>query len=436
MTLLHKAERPRRSGRTLLAALLTGTALVGTSGAAAQTADKLWCDPGCGGLVADWGLTAYAAIRAEDGYADPLAASRALAIMHVAMHDAVNAAHPRYQTHAVRDGDAQADPAVAAAVAAHDVLVGLYPDQTALFAAELEKALLDAGVGPAVNAGRALGETVAAGMFEERASDGADGSETYVESDLPGRYRFVPEFDFIAAPHWRHLRPFVLEAPDQFRTAPPPAMDSAAYAAAFAEVKATGGTVAPARDADETAYAAFWYEFSDIGWNRVTRVAAREAGLDLWDSARLFALVNMALADSYIAGWDSKLHYDAWRPVTAIRLAGEDGNPATEADASWGSYLTTPPIQDHPSTHSVLGAAAATVLAEVLGDDFAFSMTSTTALPEAPARGFARFSEAAEENAESRIQAGLHFRYATDAGLDLGRKIGALAARELPAALY
>jgi hypothetical protein len=418
----------RRRARSLLLALLTGSTLLA---APAHAAERLWCDPGCGTLVTDWSRAAYAVIRADNGYANPMAATRVLAMMHLAMHDAVNAAQPRYATSLRVPGNAEADPAVAAVTAAHDVLRGLYPAHEKLIAAERDKAMIDAGVGPRIEAGKTLGAAVAAAILADRKSDGADASEPYAEKAVPGRYRFVPGTKQIAAPHWRKIRPFVLAAPDQFRTAAPPALGSTAYAVAYNEVKATGGAVSAERKPDETAYAAFWYEFSDIGWNRVARVAARQRNLDLWDSARLFALVNVAMADSYIAGWDSKLAHDSWRPVTAIRLAADDGNGATAPDANWTSMLPTPPIQDHPSTHATLGAAAAVVLADVVGDALAFTMTSTSARPDSPARSFPGFAMAAKENAESRIKAGLHFRFATDAGLELGRRIGTQAAQSL-----
>lgn len=415
----------RGAAGILLSALLATSAFTVTDVSAATAGDPAWCRPDCGDIVSDWSLTAYAVIRAANGYADPMAATRVLATMHIAMHDAANAGAATYPTHTrIGASGADYDAAVAAAVAAHDVLVGFFPDQAVIAAAALEAALLDAGVGAAVDAGRAVGAHAAAAILAERADDGAGAQEAWTEREGAGHYRHVPGWDVLASPHWRSVRPFALASPDQFRTAPPPAMDSAKYAAEFAEVAATGRDVSEIRSAEESEYAAFWYEFSDIGWNRVTRVAVREHGLDLRDSARIFALVNVAMADGYIAGWDSKMHHDFWRPVTAIAEAGNDGNPGTTAIEGWAPFLPTPPIQDHPSTHSVLGAAAATVLADILGDT-SFSMTSTTALDHAPWRSFASFTGAAQENAESRIHAGIHFRSAIDTGLDLGRKIGA-----------
>jgi hypothetical protein len=179
-----------------------------------------------------------------------------------------------------------------------------------------------------------------------------------------------------------------------------------------------------ARSADQSAYAKFWYEFSEAGWNRVARTVASNKRLSLVESARLFALVDMALADSYIAGWDSKIHHNFWRPYTAIRSAANDGNDATTADKEWEPSEPTPPVHDYPSTHSALGNAAAAVLAKLLGDNTTFTMTSFTAIPAGSTRSFTSFSQAANENADSRVMAGIHFRFSCEAGQELGNKIG------------
>lgn len=400
---------------------------------AAVDAEPAWCAPRCGQIVIDWNLRAHETIVAADGYADPMSASRVLAMVHLAMHDAANAAQPRYQPHTFGPTapGANADPAVAAASAAHGVLAGLYPRHKALADAALGTSLLDAGTGAAVVQGRALGEQAARAMLERRARDGSRASETYRPGERPGQYRFTPGFDFLAAPHWRSVTPFTMRSPQQFRVQAPPALGSTAYAIDLNEVKAIGSAAADARrSAEQTQIAAYWYEFSDIGWNRIARVVARQKPRDLWHTARGFALLNAVMADAYIAGWDSKMHHDFWRPVTAIRRAGEDGNAATLADPTWLPLLPTPPVQDHPSTHSALGAAAAVVLAHIGGDDRTdFSMASPSARPEAPMRHFKRFSEAARENANSRIYAGVHFRFATRAGLELGERIGQQALR-------
>lgn len=429
--LVHSFSRRSRQRRLARLAAIVA-AVFGAGTAAAGVANSPWCANRCDQLVLDWNATAHQVIKAADGYADPLAASRALAMMHLAMHDALNAASPQYasytRTAAVRD----ADPALAAVTAAHDVLLALYPAQQALLRASLDESAHDAGIGATAVRGAELGREVAVAVLARRSKDGSAGSESYREGRDAGDYRFVPGTDFLFAPHWRKLEPFALRAPEQFRVAAPPALGSSEYTQAFHEVKASGGSTPDAkRTADQTHYAAFWYEFSDAGWNRVARVVSRARPQDLWQRARTFALLNVAMADAYIAGWDSKLHYDFWRPVTAIRMAADDGNPATQADAHWNPLLPTPPIQDHPSTHSALGAAAAVVLAHCFGDKTAFSFASPSALPANPTRSFPSFSAAALENADSRVRAGLHFRFATTRGLQLGRQVGAHAVATL-----
>lgn len=426
-------RQPRRLRRQLLAVALA-SAFTLTSAFAKD--DSPWCGDRCDQVVLDWNQAAHQVIKAADGHANPLTASRSLAMTHLAMHDAVNSVKRRYATYAVGEQTAQrrggargsdeAAAAVAASAAAHDLLLALYPTQKDLLRVFLDQTLHDAGIGAEVADAVATGKRAAAAVLAKRAADGSQGAEAYREGSAPGNYRFVPGTNFILMPHWRKVQPFALRSPDQFRVAPPPALGSAEYTEAFEEVKAGGsGAANAARTPDQAHYAAFWYEFSDAGWNRVARVVARDHKQDLWERARTFALLNVAMADSYIAGWDSKLHHDFWRPVTAIREAATDGNPATLADTGWNSFLPTPPIQDHPSTHSALGAAAATVLAHAFHRDaLKFSVSSPTAVAANPQRSFTSFSQAARENADSRVRAGLHFRFATTQGLVLGQRVG------------
>jgi hypothetical protein len=413
-----------------------GFAALLASAPAEASSGRSWCADRCDQVVIDWNLQTHQVIKAAEGYANPMAASRVLAMVHLAMHDAVNAVQPRYRSFAYTTSSAtatrNADAAVAAAVAAHDVLAAVYPKQKDMVRVTLDETLLDAGIGSSVDRGRQLGAAAASAMLAMRKDDGSSADEPYSPGTRPGQYRYTPGFDFMAAPHWRSVTPFSLRSPQQFRVAAPPSLGSAAYAAAFEEVKTTGSKAADAsRSTEQTQYAAYWYEFSDIGWNRIARAVARDKPQDLWQRARTFALLNAAMADAYIAGWDSKMHHDFWRPVTAIRLAVEDGNPRTAPDAQWTPLLVTPPVQDHPSTHSALGAAAAEVLAHAFGDRVRFAMASPSALSEAPSRSFASFRAAAAENADSRVRAGLHFRFATEAGLQLGERIGRYATRTM-----
>lgn len=231
-------------------------------------------------------------------------------------------------------------------------------------------------------------------------------------------------FDIVFAPFWKTMQPFGLQSPEQFRCVPQPALNSQKYAEGYNEVKSVGQLNSQTRTAGQTSYAKFWYEFSESGWNRVARSAIAGKKLDLLSTTRLFALLNIALADAYTAGWDSKFHYNFWRPYTANRAAQNDGNGQTEADANWEPLMPTPPVQDYPSTHSALGNAGAAMLAALLGDNTKFTMTSPTTEVAGSTRSFKSFSQAADENADSRVMAGIHFRFSCEAGQDLGNKIG------------
>jgi hypothetical protein len=376
-------------------------------------------------VILDWNLMALQAMGGPT-YVHSNLGARLNAMIHLAMHDALNAIAPVYATYALQSRDEKADPIAAAASAAHTVLLAAFPDQQTSLDSALTQSLGKVPDGDAETRGVALGKLAGQAIVSLRQHDGAT-ENPFVPigpSTGPGVYGAVPPFDIIFAPFWKNMQPFSLQSPGQFRPAPRPALESETYAGAFAEVKSIGEKNSRTRTADQTAYAKFWYEYSEIGWNRVTRVAAADKKLDLLSTARLFALVNIALVDSYTAGWDAKFHYNFWRPLTAIRAAETDGNPATAPDAGWEPLMTTPPVQDYPSTHSALGNAAAAVLGALVGDKTRFTLTSTTADPAHPTRSFTSFSQAAAENADSRVVAGIHFRFSCEAGQELGRKVG------------
>ena len=376
-------------------------------------------------VVLEWSEHTAAAVDAATKGLDPLIGTRTFAMVHVAIHDAVNSVDRRYERYRFASEDPAADPEAAAAAAAHRVLSHLFPAQAADLAAKLSASLAAVPNGDAEMRGVALGERVGDQVLQQRAGDGAGARVPYAPGEGPGKYQFVPPFDgFIAHPEWHLVTPWSLRSASQFRSTPPPPLGSEAYRVEYDEVKLTGSLHGSDRTADQTAYAKFWYENSDTGWNRITRDVVARRSLSLHDGARLFALVNMAMADGFIAGWDSKFHYDRWRPFTAIRAGATDGNDATLPDPAWEPLLPTPPVQDYPSTHSVLGAAAAEALSRVLGDDTTFSFTSSTAEDPALPRTYTRFSAAADENGDSRVRAGIHFRSAVNAGLEMGRAIG------------
>ena len=384
---------------------------------------------------------------------NPLHESRLYAAMHVAIHDALNAIDRRSRPYAFKTGAKPgASPDAAVAAAARDVLVPLLQQLPAPFsdcvAASGAVATVDAAYAAALGAipdgrakrqGVALGQAAAAAILALRAGDGSDTplfDTAYPQGTQPGEYRFTPGFDFAFAPGWADVTPFVLNDSSQFRPSPPYRVTARRYTADFNEVKRLGGddiTTPSARSAEQTEIALFWVESAPLQWNRIARTVSAESGLDLWENARLFGLLNMAMADGYIGSFDTKYHqYNYWRPVTAIQLAETDGNPNTSADPTWTPLVPTPPIPDYDSAHSVEGGAASQVLKRFFGTDHIGFTTCSLTLPAgstcdaaAPVvRSYTSFSQAREENGRSRILVGFHFRKAVDEGIDHGRKIG------------
>jgi hypothetical protein len=279
--------------------------------------------------------------------------------------------------------------------------------------------------------GIALGQRAARAILAMREGDGWDVPGTYTFRSGPGAYQTTPPWNgFVAQPGFGLAGPFGLHAPSQLRPSPPPALSSRAYADAYAEVKAFGRVDSSVRTADQTGYAVWWMEFAEGSVNRLARQLVTERQTHLWRSARLFALLNMALFDTYVAVWDAKFEYDHWRPYTAVREAETDGNPTTSADPAWEPLRPTPPFPEYVSAHAAGCASAFHVLARTFGDDVAFRLETLTAPPDMPARSFPSFSAAAAECADSRVRIGFHFRYATDAGLILGRALARSLARE------
>jgi hypothetical protein len=226
-------------------------------------------------------------------------------------------------------------------------------------------------------------------------------------------------------PGWGKVTPFVLRRSGQFEPEGPPPLSSRRYARDYNEVKAIGAQNSATRTPEQSTIARFWYEFSGAAWCRIARGVSQSRGLNTWDTARLLALVNLAMADGFIAGFETKYHFNFWRPVTAIRAGDTDGNDATIADLNWSSFLNTPALPDYTSTHSILGGAASEVLRQFFGDDHVM-FTTTSGPPFAGiTRSFTSFSQAAEENGASRIYAGIHFRSAVEDGIAQGRQIGA-----------
>jgi hypothetical protein len=376
-------------------------------------------------------------------------------MMHIAIHDALNAIHRRFHPYVLDIyGPSGASAEAAVATAAHDVLVPALKQLVPVFDQlpaiqecirasiasikdDYATALDRIPAGVPKRQGRVIGHTAAAAILALRAADGADTlvlDFDYPQGMKPGEYRVPPEAPFAFMPGWGDIMPFVLHHSAQFRPGPPYAVSSRKYARDFNEVKSLGAKEGSTRTAEQTQIAHFWLESSPLQWNRIARTVSASARLDLWEHARLFALLNMALADGYIGSWETKYHYNDWRPATAIQWEESDSNPDTIADPTWEALDPTPLVHpEYDSAHSVEGGAGAQVLRRFFEtDDVSFETCSTTLpLPaeqcggsQEVRRSFFSFTEAAEENGVSRIYVGYHFRKAVEEGIAHGRKIG------------
>ena len=442
--MIGSGKAPSRVGLTLIT-VLAGAGLV-------PGASPAYATSSAGNAVVSWNANAADAALAAciAPLENPLHESRMYAMMHIAVHDALNAIHRRsepyaYSGHARR----RTSPEAAVAAAARDVLVptiGQIPapfpqscrdDGVASVEGDYAAALAAIPAGPAKTSGVALGRAAAAAVLALRASDGSDTPLLdfgYPQGTAPGEYRFTPGSTFAFAPGWADVTPFVLRSATQFRPSAPPAVDGRKYTRDFREVKRLGGdgvTTPTERTAGQTEIALSWWESSPLRWNRIARTIATRKGLDPWQSARLFGLLNMALADGYIGSFDTKYHYNYWRPVTAIQTADTDGNDRTRADPTWTPLRPTPPIPDYDSAHSVEGGVGAAVLRRYFGTDRVSFTACSYTLPAGACtdatpvlRRYTSLSQAARENAVSRIFIGFHFRTAVEEGTKHGYRIG------------
>ena len=349
--------------------------------------------------------------------------TRSFAIMHAAMYDAVNAidrTHKRYAVEVDPGPGVPSEPAAATA-AAHEVLVHLYPTAQAKLDAKLQETLASIPNGPDKTQGVSLGTIVADHLLTLRTNDGASATPIpYIFGSAPGEFQSPPP-TFPAQPqftHWSKVTPFVLESADQFRPGPPPALTNRAYTDGFNEIRTLGVTNSTTATADQQVIGRFWNGAIQNYWNEIAQKAAQDRGLSTAQSARLFALLNLALADSVIAFYDAKYAYRFWRPVTAIRVADTDGNPDTTADPEWLPEVgKTAPDPSYPGAHGVISAAASQVLDLFFHKDKASS--SQLQSPRGQ-RSFSSFSAAAKEASLSRVYAGQHFRFDQIAGGTIG----------------
>jgi membrane-associated phospholipid phosphatase len=352
-----------------------------------------------------------------------------MAIVHLAVADAVAAVDRSFEPYAVEVSlrrPASAKAAVAGA--AHRALVGLYPDQAAASRATLRDSLAAVPAGPGRLRGFLLGRHVAQRTLAMRRLDGADAAPGYAPGDGPGRWEPTPPaFADALLPQWPEVTPFAIGTGDRFRPQDPPSLGDDAYAEAFEEVKRLGAVASAARTADQTEVARFWADGPGTStppghWNAIAAELAEARGATLAEEARLFATLNVALADAGIASWDAKYAFDLWRPITAIRRADTDGDPRTEPDPGWEPLLPTPPFPTCTSGHSTFSGAAEAVLSASFGPETSFT-TGSEGLPGVT-RSFDSLAEAAEEAGMSRIYGGIHFQFDNLDGLESGRAVG------------
>jgi hypothetical protein len=371
--------------------------------------------------VTDWNQIA---IRATEIAGEPVPVqARAMAIVHAAVFDAVNAIEHRYAVYAV---DVRAEPGAsadaAAAAAAHGILVRLYPVQKAISDAALTSSLAKLPDGPAKAAGLGLGQEVAERLFALRRGDGSAAEQPYAFKSGAGVYQPTPPMNAKPIlPQWGKLKPFLLSSPRQFPFAGPPAPGSVAFAKDFEEVKRLGARGGTERTNEQTAIAIHWGGSEVPPLNAVARAVAAAKGLALVDDARLFALLNMAMADALIAGFEAKYAFNHWRPITAIRNAGLASNPGTSAEAGWEPLLVTPPHPEYPAAHCLSAGAAMAVIQQVLeGDKLSTSYVSP---PLGVLRRWESFTQIEREVENARVWGGIHFRTAVEHGTRLGRQV-------------
>ena len=415
-----------RPSRPCLAASACAVALSLGGPAAAMDADeaeRMLAEPAFADatVVLDWSETAIAAALKADGF-QTLHSNRAGPMMHLAMHDALNAIVPVYEAFAHDAAVPDADPVAAASQAAHDVLAAEFPGKAETFAALHADWLDTVPDGDARDSGIDLGAEAAASILAARAGDGHDSEGSFTEGDTPGAYRLTPQHEAAVGTGWADTEPFAMEAPDQFRPGPPPAVDSNRYAEDFAEVKRLGAKDSAERTDEQTHVAHWWAEYSTVGYPDFARDRIAEDGIHLWPAARLFALLAIDNFDALVSAWDAKYEYAYWRPHTAIHEADDDGNPATCADPDWEPEMTTPPHPDYPAALSTLCAGGAEILKDAFGSDVAFTRASGSAPEGMPkTRHYDTLDAAVESCMLSRIYNGFHFRAGLEAGVEMGR---------------
>ncbi|MFC3551674.1 hypothetical protein ACFOLC_11710 [Lysobacter cavernae] len=391
--------------------------------------------PALADAVTDWNAVTNQVIGAAGA---PPQQFRVFAMVHIAAHDALNAIDPRYRSYAaIGAANPNASPAAAVARAARDVLVATLPSQVATVNTAYANYIAGLPACPPANAncigdGVAIGALAADAILDMRHLDGSQTPHLpYTLGPGPGVYQPTlptppPPAPYPQFGNWGNLLPFALVSSHQFRPGHSRIfiLKGKAYAADYNEVKAVGSASVrnATPDSEESRIARFW-PGGGGNLNGITRVIVADYDLDLWENARLFALMNMAVNDGLIATFEAKYHYNFWRPYTAIRWL-DDGNPATTPDPNWTSYIVTPPYPDYTCGLPNTVGAFSEVLRDFFGsDEVPFTFTAT-GLPPTVTRSYTSLSQAANESASARVYGGIHFRTGCIAAVRLGEKVG------------
>jgi hypothetical protein len=378
-------------------------------------------------VIGDWNEKAVAFVTKHRML--PPQAERVVASVHVAMFDAVNSIERRYRPYRLAVTTAKdTSKETAAAVAAGMVLAGMHPKDAEELNSLMGTYLATIPPGAAKSEGIKVGQEIAAKIVAERKVDGADAPDAYRPKTRPGVYVPTP---ITASSMWPNVKPFAMTSPSQFRPQPPIPLNGEEWAADYNEIKALGGRTSTKRTARQTEDGQFWLITGPASYYPIVRQLVVAKKMDLVDSARFMALASTAAADAYISVFDAKYHYDFWRPITAIRNADNDDNPATERDATWQPIDNTPMHPEYPCAHCITSAAVAAVIEAALGsaDIPEVTMSSPTA-PGATHR-WTNVWAYADEVSMARIYAGFHYRFSTRVGQDMGRKIGQLVVQNL-----
>jgi hypothetical protein len=412
-------------------ATLVLTPVLTASGSGNVAADT---SNGSGAIVIAWNKELLHIVKTPGAQSATVHPTRSFAILHVAIYDAVISITrdaPPYLFSVPAPSSARPD--AAAAEAGHDILVVLYPKWKAVLDQQLAGELATIPDGAGKQQGIQVGQAVAARLITIRANDGSAATPPpFVPGNQPGDYQLTPpKFAAPVFSNWSNVTPFVLNNAAQFRPGPPPAVTSQAYAQALNEVKSLGQNTSTTRTPDQTVIAKFWAGPPWNLWNEIAENAALAHHTNLVTTARLFTVLNLSFADSVIAFYDAKYHYQLWRPITAIRLAKTAGNPAVAGDPTWTPLVVTALDPAYPAAHAVISADAATVLAAFFGNKDQIRATSDV-LPGVVA-SYTSYSDIATEADLSRIYAGNHTRIETEVGLTLGNNVAQFVISDLGA---